>query len=198
MSYGSMARFRKVERLFKVTDKCVMGVGGEYSDCQEIIKMLKRKTNREYCVDDGHTLSTKEIHQYLARLMFQKRSKMDPLWNSVILGGVEKDGKNILAFVDLYGTNFESEVLATGYAIYMGLPLLRKAYREDITCDEAKKVLEDVMRVLYYRDARTGNRIQIAKVTAEGAEVSEPIVLETEWSYEAFKSGARGGDISTW
>ena len=198
VSYGSMARFRNVERLSKVTETCVMGVSGEYSDCQELRKLLAKRTLRDHCMDDGHKMNPKEVYEYLTRLMYQRRNKLDPFWNAVVLGGVDEDGKPVLAYVDMYGTNFESEVVATGFGLYLGLPLLRKAYHKDITCAEAEKVLRDIMKVLYYRDTRTGNRIQIAQVTSEGAKVSEPFVVETEWNFEAFKKGSRRDDASSW
>jgi hypothetical protein len=34
-------------------------------------------------------------------------------------------------------------------------PLLRKAWKPDLTEAEARKMLEDAARVLYYRDCRT-------------------------------------------
>lgn len=71
---------------------------------------------------------------------------------------------SFLGMVDLYGTAFEDTTIATGYGAYLARPLLRKAYRADLSEDEARKILEDCMRVLFYRDARAINRIQIAKV----------------------------------
>jgi 20S proteasome subunit beta 7 len=41
------------------------------------------------------------------------------------------------------------------------------------------------MQVCYYRDKQTTNKFQIAKVTAEGASISEPFALETKWDYKA-------------
>lgn len=129
--------------------------------------------------------------------MYQRRNKFDPLWNSIVLAGMQ-DGKPLLAYVDLVGTNFESEVVATGYGSYMGLPLLRKAYRDDITVAEAREVIIGVLKVLFYRDARTIDKYQIATVGPTGAVVEDAKTLETKWDYKAFVSGARAGDESTW
>lgn len=196
-SYGSLARFREVSRMHKATERCVIGVGGDFSDFQEIKMMIDKETTKDYCHDDGHTLSPKALHQYLSRVMYQRRNKMDPLWNHVVLAGMQ-DGAPILGLVDLYGTNFESEVVATGFGGHLGLPLLRKAYRADITVAEATSVLEEIMKVLFYRDARTIDRVQIASVTEAGVTIGEPFKLKTEWSYSSFVSGARTGDMSTW
>ena len=39
-SYGSMARFRDIERLIKVGKYTVIGVGGDISDLQYITRLL--------------------------------------------------------------------------------------------------------------------------------------------------------------
>lgn len=36
VSYGNMARFQNVERVFKINDKTIIGIGGDYADYQFI------------------------------------------------------------------------------------------------------------------------------------------------------------------
>jgi 20S proteasome subunit beta 7 len=50
---------------------------------------------------------------------------------------------------------------------------------------EARALLDDCMRVLYYRDCRTINSFQVATVTkATGVQISEPFSLETSWNFQ--------------
>lgn len=93
--------------------------------------------------------------------MYGRRSKMNPLWNSLLVGGF-KDGKSFLGYVDLLGTTYSASTLATGYGAYIALPLLRKAVegRETtLTEAEAKDIMETCMKVLFYRDARSLNKV---------------------------------------
>ena len=53
---------------------------------------------------------------------------------------------------------------ATGLGAHMALPLLRKSWREDLTEEEARKLLVDCMRVLFYRDTRASAKLTIGKV----------------------------------
>lgn len=67
-----------------------------------------------------------------------------------------------LSYVDLLGTTYSASTLATGYGSYIAQPLLRKAVEgnEDvITEDEAVRILEQSMKVLFYRDARSLNKV---------------------------------------
>jgi len=161
------------------------------SDFQYVQTILDELMISEFTAQDGHSLGPAEIHEYLAQVMYARRSKMNPLWNSLIVGGVE-DGKKFLAYVDLLGTTYSASTLATGYGSYIALPLLRSAVegREDTLTEEAaRKILENSMRVLFYRDARSINKYQIATITAAGASISESHHLETSWS---FAEGIRG------
>ena len=52
-SYGSLARFKNVERIQPFGQKTLIAAGGEISDFQEIKMMLKNIEIEDYCADDG-------------------------------------------------------------------------------------------------------------------------------------------------
>jgi 20S proteasome subunit beta 7 len=82
-----------VQRLHPVGDYTVVGASGDMSDFQYLQHILDGLViSEETNAQDGHTLGPAEIHEYLSQVMYQRRSKMDPLWNSLLVGGV-KDGK---------------------------------------------------------------------------------------------------------
>lgn len=166
---------------------CIIGGGGEYSDFQFVNKFLEELTTEEFCQDDGSTLNAREVHSYLARVMYNRRCKVDPLYNQLVVAGMA-EGNTFLGYVDLYGSCYTDNVIGTGYGTYMAVPLLRKHWKENMSEAEAKDLLENAMRVLFYRECRTINKYRIAKVTAGGVEVSEPYSLSTKWEYQRFKN----------
>ncbi|GJE93627.1 proteasome endopeptidase complex beta subunit [Phanerochaete sordida] len=195
-SYGSLARFKNIQRLHAVGDTTVIGASGDMSDFQYLQGLLDELVTDEFTAGDGNALAPHEVHEYLARVLYARRSKMNPLWNALLVGGV-RDGAPFLGYVDLLGTTYQASTLATGYGAHIALPLLRQAVetREDsLPEDEARRILTESMRVLFYRDARSLNKFQIAKVTAAGVDISEPIVLDTHWS---FAEGIRGYGAQT-
>jgi len=117
------------------------------------------------------------------------------LYNQLVIAGC-RGGKPFLSTVDLHGTSFEDNTIATGYGAYLARPLLRNAWDEKqgkLTKDEATKALEDCMKVLYYRDCKTLNKVQFADVTAKGVQVSQPRELPTQWQFSGFvKTGSSG------
>lgn len=67
-----------------------------------------------------------------------------------------------LAYVDLLGTTYSASTLATGYGAHIAQPLLRKAvegYEDTLTEEQALSIIETSMKVLYYRDARSLNKV---------------------------------------
>ncbi|KAG8733803.1 Proteasome subunit beta type-7 [Ceratobasidium sp. 414] len=68
----------------------------------------------------------------------------------------------------------------------IAIPLLRKAVegRETtLTEEEGHELLVECMKVLFYRDARSLNKFQIATVTEQGVKISDSIEAPTNWAF---------------
>lgn len=186
-SYGSTKRYKSFSRLSKVNDCCVIGAGGELSDYQYIMKLLEELVNEDFCMDDGHKMRPLEVHSYLSRVLYNRRNKFDPLWNSLVIGGVQ-NGRPFLGTVGMIGTNYTDVTIATGFGNHLARPILRERHRPDMDEREALELLHDCLRVLYYRDKNSINKFQVAKVSEAGVEISEPFALDTKWDYKLFQN----------
>jgi len=192
-SYGSLARFDDIQRLHRVGTHTCVGASGDMSDYQQLQHQLDGLTVRQSGLDDGHTLRTSQVFEYLSRVMYGKRSKMDPLWNSLVVAGWEtskadgEGGSPFLAYVDLQGTTYAAPTIATGYGAYIAVPLLRKALEDApdgvLSEAQAEEVLKTCMKVLFYRDARSINKFQIAKIDKSGVQISDSQSADTYWDF---------------
>mmetsp|Transcript_2182 Transcript_2182/g.2954 ORF Transcript_2182/g.2954 Transcript_2182/m.2954 type:complete len:289 (+) Transcript_2182:137-1003(+) len=217
-SYGSMAKYKAAQRLISIGSGSksftLIGGGGEYSDFQAVKDLLDRNALDDYCTSDslydddesntaasGSQMCAKQTWNYLRAVMYNRRNKMNPLWNDLVVAGFtsttasSESGNDdastgsvpFLGLVDKIGTTYEDSFIATGFGSYLAIPILREKWRPDLDEGEARALLEDCMRVLFYRDCRALNKIQIAKVTKEeGVLISEPYELETEWGFASF------------
>jgi 20S proteasome subunit beta 7 len=192
-SYGTMAKYKDARRLVTVNPKTLIGGGGEYSDFQAVTELLKRNALEDKCTssslydEDNSEECAREVWNYLRAVMYNRRNKMNPLWNDLVVAGFSAQGEPFLGFVDKIGTTYEDSFIATGFGSYLAIPILREKFRPDLDEGEARALLEDCMRVLFYRDCRALNRIQIAKVTKEdGCLISDPYEIETEWKSASF------------
>lgn len=81
-----------MQRLQAVGDYTVIGASGDMSDFQYIQRLLDDIVVEEIAAQDGHELGPVEIHEYLSQVMYGRRTKLNPLWNSLIIGGF-KNGR---------------------------------------------------------------------------------------------------------
>ncbi|NXN73734.1 PSB4 protein, partial [Himantopus himantopus] len=181
-SYGSLARFRGISRLLKVNDTTMLGASGDYADFQYLKQIIDQMVIDEELLGDGHSYSPKAIHSWLTRVMYNRRSKINPLWNTVVIGGYY-NGESFLGYVDMLGVAYEAPTLATGYGAYLAQPLMREVLEKkpSLTKEEARDLIDRCMKILYYRDARSFNRYEVAIATEKGVEVEGPLTLEANW-----------------
>jgi len=123
---------------------------------------------------DSHpALSPQNVYDYLANVFYARRSKINPLWNSILVGGWDHNkSEPFLGYVDLLGTTYSSPTLATGFGAHIAQPLLREAFEakagedgtgEKLTAEEAEALIDECMKVLFYRDARSINKVSHTK-----------------------------------
>ncbi|KFO69888.1 Proteasome subunit beta type-4, partial [Cuculus canorus] len=181
-SYGFLARFRNISRLLKVNTTTMLGASGDYADFQYLKQIIDQMVIDEELLGDGHSYSPKAIHSWLTRVMYNRRCKINPLWNTVVIGGCY-NGESFLGYVDMLGVAYEAPTVATGYGAYLAQPLMREVLEKkpNLTQEEARDLIERCMKILYYRDARSFNRYEIAIATEKGVEVEGPLTLEANW-----------------
>jgi len=190
-SYGSLARFTDIKRLRTFPPNTVIGFGGDVSDMQYLDRLLQSLDIREhYLSSEEHTLNAKNLHTYLSKILYKRRSDFNPLWNMLLVAGLDENDQPFLASADLLGTTFSSPTLATGFGAHLAQPLLRKLVPEDeasvpnVTRQMAIDAVKECMKVLFYRDARSLDSYSIAVVTKDGVELKETEKLENQsWAF---------------
>lgn len=136
----------------------------------------------------GH-LNAANLHKYLSKLMYSRRSDFNPLWNQILIAGLDSESAPYLASVDLRGTTFTAPALATGFGSALAIPIMRRYAETDeealkLSREEAVDIVKECMKVLFYRDARSMDKYSIAVVTKEGVEIKEDEQLEKQsWAF---------------
>jgi 20S proteasome subunit beta 7 len=169
----------------------VLGFGGDVSDMQYLDRLLQSVDVRERYASPGHSLNAQNIHTYIGKILYRRRSDFNPLWNTVLVGGLDDDDKPFLSLADLQGTTFSGPSLATGFGAHLAQPLLRRLLPDDeasvqhLSREDAVAAIKECLRVLFYRDARSTDRYSIAVITREGGvEMREDEALEGQsWAF---------------
>ncbi|KAG5657169.1 hypothetical protein KAF25_001758 [Fusarium avenaceum] len=189
-SYGSLARFTDVKRLRSFAGTSVVGFSGDISDMQYLDRhLIDLSLDEAYTSPDTPRLNAANLHTYLAKLLYRRRSKFDPLWNHLLVAGLDDDDKPFLAAADLLGSTYSAPSLATGFGAMLAQPIMRRHVPDEeasqkLDKEEAVKIIKECMKVLYYRDARSLDSYSMAIVTKEGVEINEGLQLEAQsWAF---------------
>jgi 20S proteasome subunit beta 7 len=157
---------------------------------QYIDRLLNALDIREnYHHEEETQLSAKNVHTYMSKVMYRRRSEFDPLWNHILVAGLDSEDAPFLASVDLLGTTFTSPSLATGYGSMLAQPILRKIVPDQAAADaldkeRALEAVKECMKVLFYRDARSLDKYSLAVITKEGVQISWDEKLENQsWEF---------------
>ena len=163
---------------------------------QYLDRLLTSLDIKENYSSYGHTLNAKNLHTYLSKVLYKRRSDFNPLWNQILVAGLDGDGRPFLSSADLLGTTFSAPTLATGFGAHLAQPILRRiipdeAAVETISQEQAVAAVKECMKVLFYRDARSLDKYSIAVITKEsGVDLKENEKLEGQsW---AFAESIRG------
>jgi len=199
-SYGNEARYKDVCRLKKIGDHTLLGAGGEISDFQYLGDLLDEMADEDWLHEDGCSMGPKEYSSYIGRVMYNRRSKFNPLYNQFIVVGKKQDQAPHLMYVDHQGTAFEEDFVATGFGMHLGIPLLRNNWKPDMSLDEAKALATKCLEVCFYRDCKAYCKIQIGVCAGAGVEIGPPTPLNHFWGHTAWTENRLqdGDSTGTW
>jgi len=202
-SYGSQARYKDFNRIRKVGEFALLGASGEMSDFQYMGKMIDEIDNEDWLHQDGCSMGPKQYASYIGRVMYNRRSKMNPLYNNFVVAGKRGDEPSLLAFVDHQGTYFEENYLATGFGAYLAMPLLRNDWSPNITKEAATELIMKCLKLCFYRDCRAYPKFTIGCSDGKDVTVSAPIDLDHFWEHQAWLEKSLVGNgmrasVDTW
>src|SRR5690606_16534903 len=85
-SWGKMARFRNCERIIRVNDQTILGCGGDFADFQFLKSHIEQKVIDDESSSDGFVMKPRSLFSWLTRVLYNRRSRFDPLWSTYVVG----------------------------------------------------------------------------------------------------------------
>ncbi|EEA05846.1 proteasome subunit beta type 4 precursor, putative [Cryptosporidium muris RN66] len=166
----------------------VISSTGEYSDFQYLIEQVEEKSLNDFY---NNTLKgPKEYSNFISNLHYEKRNKMKPLYNQIVIAGLQKnissEFESYLSIVDQFGTLFFDDYVGSGSSGYYGVSLIRQKYVPGISKDQAKSLLEECMRNIFYLECTGSRMLQFVTITLKGTTIYPAYPVETTWKYENY------------
>lgn len=150
-SYGGSRRFKDYQRMASLGHEGVFACSGEMADFEEMKRLFDEKYEADQIENDGATfLHPKDYFNWMARHQFQKRMKSDPLYVTMVVAGINaKTGELTLAQSDHLGTKLTGDWLATGLGHHYLGAIFSTVWREGMSEQEAKDMLETGLKVMF-------------------------------------------------
>merc|ERR1711871_858633 len=166
---------RGLQRIFKLTDKCVLATSGFQADGDYLVKMMRTRLVM-YKHQTGDDMSTEAIAHMLSTILYGRR--FFPLYTFNIIGGMDSEGKGALFTYDAIGSYERSPSSALGSASAHVAPLLDceadykhqsdAATKPPLNVDQAAALIKDGLTSAAERDVNTGDGAIMFVMTNEG------------------------------
>lgn len=186
VSYGNLARYHDMDRVFKINENIILGVTGDYADFQYIKQLIDDMIYNDFAIGDKISMKPKDLYTWLTRVLYNRRSRFNPLWLDMVVGGIQVEGdvsEPFLGHINVRGRAYTNDVISTGFGTHLALPLLRE-YSEKGPIDEAtaQQLIKKSMEVLFYRDCRGYPKYSLANINDQGCTVTKHDV-DQNWDF---------------
>ncbi|CAF0891730.1 unnamed protein product [Rotaria sp. Silwood1] len=181
-SYGSLAKYRNLPRIHQVSDKTVLAIGGDLSDADYIKEAIDTKVEEDFVQEDGSEMTPLALYAWSTRLMYHRRTKLNPLLTSVIVAGMENK-EPFLGRVNDKGSAYKEFLIITGIGNHLAQGWIRTILEtsNQLNQEQAEQLMDRIIKQLYYRDCRAFARYQVCIVTNDGVEFKAKEV-QPDWS----------------
>jgi len=161
---GFYVAHRKAKKLYPLSDYAAITIAGRVADAQSIIDYIR--ANMGYYMSTWkRPMPIVSIARMTANLMF--RWRLFPYEAQLIIAGVDSKGPHIFN-VDLFGTMTEEKILSTGSGSPIAYGILESEYDEDMSVEEAAKLVFKAVAMAIQRDIGSGDSIDVAYIKVGG------------------------------
>lgn len=181
-SYGSLAKYRNLPRIHQVNDRTILALGGDLSDADYIKEAIDSKVEEDTVQEDGSEMTPLALYAWCTRLMYHRRTKLNPLLTSVVVAGIENN-EPFLGRVNDKGSAHREFLIMTGIATHLAQGWIRTILENSgqLNKEQAEDLMDRIIKQLYYRDCRAFARYRVCIVTRDGVEFKAKEV-QPDWS----------------
>ncbi len=164
LSYGTFVMSKTAKKIFKVTDRIGAACAGLMADMQILVRELGAYATL-YSYERDRPASVKTAAKVMANLLFERR--LFPLLTQTIVGGIDEDGPSLYV-LDPIGSVIQDKYASVGTGAEIAMGLLESDYKEDLTTEEAKKLVTKAVKAAVARDIGSGEGLDLMMITKEG------------------------------
>ncbi|KAF5286751.1 hypothetical protein FQA39_LY04174 [Lamprigera yunnana] len=169
---------RRVSKLFKITNKTVLGCSGCWCDILTFTRLVNSRL-QIYKYQNNKTMSTEAVAQMISTMLYYKR--FFPYYASYILAGLDNKDKGCVYSYDPIG-HFEKTMYTSGGTgatlvqpildNQIGFKNMLNVTSDSVELSDAVTLLEDTFMAVAERDIYTGDSVDLNIITKDGIEAN--------------------------
>jgi len=164
VSYGYFIMSKTGKKVFKITDTIGAACAGLIADMQILVHEVAAHA-RIYTYETNRDAGVKTTAKLMANLLFQRR--MFPYLAQTIIAGMDSEGPSLYV-LDPLGSVLGDKYASVGTGAEMAVGVLESEYKDDMTVEEAKKVVTDAFKSAVARDVGSGEIADLLIITKDG------------------------------
>jgi proteasome beta subunit len=174
LTYNGFVLSKNIRKLHPITKHIGVGFAGLIGDMQFLVKLLRYEA-KNYEIQHYREIKVRSLAKVLSLILYSY--KLMPLFNEVVVGGVDKKGPQIYV-LDPMGSLIEDKYAALGSGGPIALGIIESMYRDDISIGDAKELAVKALKEAIERDTVSGDGIDLLIITSEGYKTEEILFSE--------------------
>jgi len=165
------------EKVHKITETIGMTLAGSVGDAQRLIRWMQVEA-KLYKMRREEPMTVKALVNLLASTLAS--SRMYPFSVSLLVGGMDKNGRNLYSLDAIGGVIQEHTIVSTGSGSPVAYGVLEDRYRSTMDTIDGVELAVRSLHTAMQRDSASGNHIRVVVIkTDEYIEISEEMVKRT-------------------
>jgi len=164
VSYGYFVMSKSGKKVFKITDTIGAACAGLVADMQILMREVSAYIHI-YNYETTRDAGVKSTAKLMASLLFQRR--MFPYLTQTIVAGVDSNGPSLYV-LDPLGSVLDDKYASVGTGSEIAIGVLESEYKDDMSIEEAKKVVADAFKSAVARDVGSGEGADLLIITKDG------------------------------
>lgn len=174
VTYDGFVLSKQAKKVHPITSRVGVAFAGLMGDVGYLTKLLKFEA-KYYELQHGREIKTRSLAKLLSVILYSY--KWIPMLTEVIVGGFDEEGP-ALYILDPVGSLIEERYAAVGSGSQLAMGYIEPKYREDLTIEEAEKLVIEAIKTVIERDVLSGDGVDLLVFTKQGY-VTKELLLKT-------------------
>ncbi|CAF4855622.1 proteasome subunit beta type-2 [Pieris napi] len=166
-SHSIMVMKDDEEKIYKISNKLVMGVAGDSGDTTQFAEYIA-KNIQLYKMRNSYELGPSAAANFTRRYLAEYLRSSTPYFVNVLMGGYDKENGPELYFMDYLASSVKVPFAAHGFGGFLSLSIMDRQYKKDLTEEEAYDILKLCVQEVHRRLFVSLPNFQVTIVNNDG------------------------------